>query len=296
MVSSNPHVEVAIITRTKDRPLLLHRAMDSVLKQTFKNWKHIIINDGGAPSTVDSIVARFQTDYAGRLTVHHQPVSRGMEAASNFGLAQSQSRYVVILDDDDSWHPDFLSRCVAVLRSPPLPNVRGVVCHSTRIDERIESDGRIHEIRREPFNTWLEAIEIPRLCASNTFPPVSFVFERSLIDEVGPFDENLPVLGDWDFNLRAALAGEILVIPECLAFYHHRPDDPTIYGNTITMHLDKHQLYRAYIINKWARAEYKDGRFSVAQAMAQAELNRENYKFSLRANRIFDAFKMKSRS
>ncbi len=296
MTSPDPQATVAIITRTKDRPLLLRRAVESVLGQAYPDWFHVIVNDGGDAKAVDALAAEYQGRYAGRLSVLHLPTSNGMEAASNAGLACGSSHYVVIHDDDDSWHRDFLSRSVAVLQAPPLPNVRGVVCHSIRIEENICADGRIREISRAPFNAWLEVIEIPRLCASNTFPPISFLFERSLIAEVGTFDENLPVLGDWDFNLRVALMGEILVLPEPLAYYHHRPDDPTINGNTITMHLERHRLYRSYIINKWARAEHKTGHFSIAQAMVHAELNRESHTFGRRANRILDAFKMKFRA
>ena len=46
-----PSGRVAIITRTKDRPFLLPRAIDSVLKQTQGDWIHVIVNDGGDASS-----------------------------------------------------------------------------------------------------------------------------------------------------------------------------------------------------------------------------------------------------
>jgi glycosyltransferase involved in cell wall biosynthesis len=53
-------LKVAVITRTKDRPLLLERAIKSVHNQTFKDYVHIIINDGG-----DSIaLEKFLKTYA----------------------------------------------------------------------------------------------------------------------------------------------------------------------------------------------------------------------------------------
>jgi glycosyltransferase involved in cell wall biosynthesis len=289
MISSPLHAIVAIITRTKNRPLLLGRALDSVLGQSCADWVHVIVNDGGDAAAVDAAVNARRPHYGERVGVHHLPASGGMESASNAGLGLSRSRYVVILDDDDSWHPDFLRKSLAAMQNCPLPKVRGIVCHSVRVDERIGADGKIHEISRAPFNDWLRAIEIPRLCASNTFPPVSFLFERALTDDVGGFDPDLPVLGDWDFNLRVALAAEIMVLPESLAYYHHRTDDQSVYGNTLTAQRAKHEICRSYIINKWARKEYADGRFSVAQAMAFCELNRETYRFSARENRKHDA-------
>ena len=38
---------VDIVTRTKDRPLLIWRCVESVFIQTHQNWRHIIVNDGG---------------------------------------------------------------------------------------------------------------------------------------------------------------------------------------------------------------------------------------------------------
>jgi len=37
---------VAVVTRTKNRAILLERAIHSVLKQKFHDWTHVIVNDG----------------------------------------------------------------------------------------------------------------------------------------------------------------------------------------------------------------------------------------------------------
>ena len=78
----NSNNKVAIITRTKNRVLLLDRAVKSVLCQTFDNWQHVIVNDGGDANPVDELVDRYLDQYAGRLTVIHNTQSKGMEAAS----------------------------------------------------------------------------------------------------------------------------------------------------------------------------------------------------------------------
>ena len=52
---------VAIITRTKDRPLFLARCIESILSQDFQNWTHIIVNDGGDPANVVATTSRYLT-------------------------------------------------------------------------------------------------------------------------------------------------------------------------------------------------------------------------------------------
>ncbi len=56
---------VTVITRTKDRPLMLRRCMESVLGQSFPDWLHVIVNDGGNPHVVDLLVAEYAARYAG---------------------------------------------------------------------------------------------------------------------------------------------------------------------------------------------------------------------------------------
>ena len=49
-------MSVSIITRTKNRPLFLARAIKSVTTQTYTEWQHIIVNDAGNKEIVENIV------------------------------------------------------------------------------------------------------------------------------------------------------------------------------------------------------------------------------------------------
>ncbi|HRE18551.1 MAG TPA: glycosyltransferase family A protein, partial [Rhodocyclaceae bacterium] len=55
MNSTSATPAVAVITRTKNRPLMLARALDSVSRQTFRDALWVIVNDGGEPATVELI-------------------------------------------------------------------------------------------------------------------------------------------------------------------------------------------------------------------------------------------------
>lgn len=254
---------VAIITRTKNRTVLLQRAIDSVLGQSLQDWVHVIVNDGGDPTEVDALVRSKTEAYRGRVRLIHNPVSVGMEAASNIGIRAAGSDYIVIHDDDDSWKPAFLARCVAFLDTPP-PTVgtpiRGVITHSTRILERMDHNGAT-QVASDPFNDWMTGVSLYRLAASNCFPPISFVFSRAALDEIGGFREDLPVLGDWDFHLRFAERFEIGLIPEALANYHHRVElTDGVYGNSVIAGDDKHVRYGHLYRNDLLRKDLATGR------------------------------------
>ena len=222
---SNNRPQAAIITRTKNRPLFLKRCIKTVLNQHYQDWVHIIVNDGGDPFTVDEIVKENVVAYHDRIAVIHKRESLGMEAASNVGIKASDSKYIVILDDDDTWHPDFLDQCITRLMHKRHPRIAGVITHSSKVLEKVEQkrgEDIIMEVRREPFNQYLKTISIFQLAGRNIFTVNSFVFEREALETVGLYREDLPVLGDWDFNLRFILQYEIDVIPATLSYFHHR--------------------------------------------------------------------------
>jgi glycosyltransferase involved in cell wall biosynthesis len=246
---------VSIITRTKDREQFLSRAVQSVLGQVdAPNWEWIVVNDAGDKTAVEAIIARVPQELANRVKVIHLPESKGMEHASNQGIQQARGEYLVIHDDDDSWHPDFLRQMTAWLDREENEAFAGVVCHSKRIEETVEADGiRIHS--ETPFNTWLASIDPWTILEENPYPPISFMFRRSAYEEVGPFDESLPVLGDWEFNVRLILRWPLGILPEMLAHYHHRPRSATgASANSITAGHDTHRHWEKVLRERWRQS------------------------------------------
>lgn len=281
---------VAVITRTKNRTVLLRRALESVLAQSHKDWVHVIVNDGGDPEPVDRLVALYKARYAGRLKVLHNPQSLGMEAASNKGIAASESTYITIHDDDDSWHPDFLKVSVGALEETSFPTVKGVTTHTVQIFERIDKD-YVTETSRREFDPGLTAISLPEITETNKFMPISFVFLREALDEIGAFDESLPVIGDWEFNIRFLSRFDIRVINKNLANYHVRVDDRGDYANTVTAERDMHEMYRALIVNKYIREDIRFGKVSLGELMASGDYFHRLGGYTWRLVQIFERLK-----
>lgn len=245
---------VAIIMRTKDRPLLLARALASVLSQRFQDWTLWLVNDGGCQDRLDQAIAPFRLRLGDRFRLLQNEVSMGMEAASNQAIEASTSTYLVVHDDDDAWHPAFLDETVAFLGSQEGNAYGGVVTWSELVRERLEG-GDIVTLERRPYNQWYQRIDLQRMLGGNMFPPICFLFRRDLIARVGPFDAALPVLGDWEFNIRVLQATDIAVLPQMLAYYHQREHAGSldIYSNSIYSGLNLHQGVDANLRNRLLR-------------------------------------------
>jgi len=267
MPESKPAAIVAVVTRTKDRPQFLPRARASVEGQSFRDLVWVVVNDAGDPTVPEREVAAARRNGLRALLVN-RGASTGMEAASNDGIARADSRYIVIHDDDDSWAPAFLEKTVRFLDANPDP--LGVVTYSACVIEDITS-GEPVTVSVDAYNDKLRAIYLSDLCEYNRFPPISFLFRRSVYEAVGGFDESLPVLGDWDFNLRVLLRGEIALLPETLANYHHRltvPDGQAHLGNTVTTGLSQHAVIDCRYRNHVLRDDLRAGRFGLGMLLA----------------------------
>lgn len=240
---------VAIIMRTQDRPITLDRALKGILRQDFADWQLMLVSDAGNLAAIRKVVARHADALGGRLRLIHRERSEGMQAASNHGIAESRSRYIAIHDDDDSWHPQFLAKTVAYLEAA-APSRRGVASGAELVYERFK-DGQLQEIGRRRMALPADPVTPTALRRHNRFPPIAFLYERAAGEALGRYRIDLPMLGDWDFNLRFAERFGIGVIAEPLAFWHHRQrfwGVPRLYANSrYRLHLaDQMRLRREW--------------------------------------------------
>ena len=266
---------VAVIMRTMDRPILLDRAIRSVARQSFEDYLLVIVCDGGPIEPVQAAVERASIDKRKVLVVDNV-VNRGMEAASNIAIASCDSEFLVIHDDDDSWEPDFLKKTVTFLRSPRGLKYGGVLTHCWYVSEQVTPEGIVIRDRRG-YQDWVNNVQFMELCCGNFFPPIAFLYRRSVYQTIGTYDERLPVLGDWDFNLRFVMNSDIGVIQEKLAYYHHRDVGQTMYPNSVIGEIEKHAEFNAIMRNKYLRMgemaqENSPGRALVPMAHVIADI------------------------
>jgi glycosyltransferase involved in cell wall biosynthesis len=236
----------------------LARAIASVQNQTFSDWELIIVNNGGDPARVESVVSVARnTTGTSTITVLHLPERVGMEEASNQGLRATTSTYFAIHDDDDSWRPTFLETVVQTFSSHPVASA--VLTGVTRVHETFKG-GKVWPEKHANFPLEDARLTYERLIGGNTFPPIAALFRRSLLDSAGYFDSSLPVLGDWEFNLRALENGPFVFVPERLANYHTRTTDSDVAaGNSITVGQTLHQQVKTQLQQRWDSEPGRNG-------------------------------------
>ncbi|MEJ3718846.1 glycosyltransferase [Paenibacillus polymyxa] len=217
--------KVAIIMRTKNRHILLNRAIQSVISQTYGNWEIQLINNGGDIEQLQHLLNQFSPNILRKIKVIHTKKDLYMEVATNIGLANSKAEYITLLDDDDTWSPDFLKVCIKNLEENK--EFDGVVTLTYLIHEEIFNES-ITQKSKTIFNPKLKRVSLLKIAKGNLFTTNSFVYRREALNSVGKYREDLPVLGDWEFNIRFIIKCNIGVITEPLSHYHKR----VVYGES----------------------------------------------------------------
>jgi glycosyltransferase involved in cell wall biosynthesis len=215
---------VAVVVRTKDRPVLLARALDDVAAQTLvaerpDRVKVVVVNDGGDADRLRALVTSHAL--SARITVVDNPSSLGRWPAANQGIAAVASDYLVLHDDDDTWQPGFLAATTRFLDAPEHARYAGVVVFSDVVHEAADEEG-YRETGREPFAREIQHISLIEMCRRNQFPPIAYLYRRSVHEVVGAYNESMNVLADWDFNLRVVRKFDLGMITEHLANWHVR--------------------------------------------------------------------------
>lgn len=94
---------ISIILVTYNSMKYIRECLDTILKQTFKNYELIIVDDGSTDETVDFI----QKEYGLKVErLEH----KGAANARNYGIKKAQGTYLCILDSDDYFELDMLEK------------------------------------------------------------------------------------------------------------------------------------------------------------------------------------------
>jgi glycosyltransferase involved in cell wall biosynthesis len=193
---------VSVIIPTFNRAHQIARAVSSVLYQTFTDYEILVVDDGSEDITRE-VIEPFRSRV--RCITHSR--NRGVSAARNTGIRESHSPLIAFLDSDDYWLPGKLAAQISFLSEHP----EAVACQTQ--ERWVRRGVRVNPMKKhlKPSGEIFEPSL--KLCVVS---PSSVVVKRSLLEEVGVFDEEFPVCEDYDLWLRISWKYPVWLIRETL--------------------------------------------------------------------------------
>lgn len=107
---------VSIIMPTYNRAGYLKRSISSVIKQTFKEWELIVVDDGSSDDTFN-IVNEYFSSFENIRYLKHS--NRRPALSLNSGMLASCGELFAFLGSDDEWKPEFLMQRVDFMNNHP---------------------------------------------------------------------------------------------------------------------------------------------------------------------------------
>lgn len=233
---------VSVIIRTCGKPSILERALKSVRAQTYTNIEVIVIEDGKNLS--EGFIRENFSDL--RLRYSATKIRLGRTKAGNIGLAMANGKYCNFLDEDDILLPCHVQTLITSLTETDA-KVAYAVAEEHQITIQSTSP-YLFTVKRKliryhhPFNRLL-------LCYMNIFPIQSVMFEKTLYEKCGGFDEDLEILEDWDLWLRYALEEPFQFVDTVTSIYYTPFKNRKKLSRDISLHeaeqkvIEKHKSY-----------------------------------------------------
>ena len=187
---------VSVVMPAYNVAAYLGEAVKSVQAQTVADWELLIVDDGSTDATQE--IARRLADSDPRIKVLQKP-NGGISSARNMALRASTGEFIAILDSDDVWEPTFLAEQLAIFAL--RPDVDIVTGNGWILGSRL--DGQL----ARPFPDPRPHPTLQTILADETAVFIMSLFRRRVYEALGGFDETFRSNEDYDYWLRAALAG-----------------------------------------------------------------------------------------
>jgi len=171
--------------------------LDSVFAQNNAELEIIVVDDGSTDDSI-SILNRYRE----RIRLLTQP-NMGVSAARNRGTEIASGYYIQYVDSDDLLAPDTIEKRIALMQESGAD----VVYTNWRyLDESEDGNyvpGQVVDRRIEDVD------EDPEIAVFTAFwaPTSAYLFTRKIVEKIGGWRKNLPVIQDARFTLDAVLAG-----------------------------------------------------------------------------------------
>lgn len=255
-------MDFSVVIPSRNRPVLLRKAIESVLMQDHDSVEVLVINDG-SDGTNEAEYRAIGNDYGERVQVHDlekTTTGHGQSYGINIGVELAEGQYVTFLDDDDFWtDTEHLSRCQALIERCQ-GNVDAIYCNQqailsdgTAVEGGVWLDGLLEIVQPECVAPEVPAyrVTVAELMRHSGFGHLNTsIVRRELFLEMGGMDNDIRYECDRDFFLRTIDRGAHILYVPIVVSQHNVPDQNRTDNMSTAVNSFQKALFQLYLLDK----------------------------------------------
>ena len=186
--------QVDIIIPVYNSQKYISKTIKSVFRQTYKNWKLIIIDDGSTDDSKKILKEIYKKiKDIRKMVILKNNINRGQAFSRNRGLKYSKSKFVAFLDSDDFWDKNKLKNQIKFM----LRNNY----EFTYTDYKIIKNSKIKKIIVPDYYNY------KRFIHNSSINTCSMIIKKKIIKNI--YFKNLPFCEDYFFKCQILRKGYI---------------------------------------------------------------------------------------
>lgn len=219
---------ISVILPVYNGERFLSDAIKSVLNQTYRDFELIVINDCSTDSTLE-IISEFALQDS-RIKVITNPINKKLPASLNIGHQSATGDYITWTSDDNLYKPNAFETY--------LHHLQNSMSHIVYTDFDLINDNGVVLKRRN--------LSQPEYLINGNCVGASFLYKREVYESLKEYNENLFLVEDYDFWLRALTKFKFSYAPESLYFYRSHGES---LSSQIGKNEEKNNLWKENLTN-----------------------------------------------
>ena len=198
-MKKNPLVSVVIPVYKGDN--YVREAIESVLKQTYKNIEIVVVNDGSPDEgkTRDACL-----EYEGKIA-YYEKENGGCASAINYGIKMAKGDFISWLSHDDLYYPNKIEHQIKLYSEKKLDPKKVIV---SNFGDLIDKDGKKIPHPTYGKTGFLASREAFRhLLFEKCFNGCGLLIPKNLFKDGFFFNEDMRFVLDWNLWLKFAIGG-----------------------------------------------------------------------------------------
>jgi len=200
--------KLSIIMAVYNNASTLQQAINSILKQTFKDFQFIIVNDASTDNSEQILNQLAQKDK--RIKLINNRAQLGLTKSLNKALKSVKTKYIARMDGDDIALPKRFEKQVDYLDKHSQIHLLGTAVYL------INNQNKQIGLKRHSSDSKILRKKILHFCP---FIHPTWMLRRSVLLEVGEYNQNFPYAQDYELVLRIASKFFTANLPEPLLKY-----------------------------------------------------------------------------